>query len=201
MTLAATRLNSLADFAAKRSGVPASNMRPVVEAAFEATLGDRRAWIEATTADEVFEDIVSDQVDLAVFIHRLGARLLGNAADLDLKRLHGWSRRDCACEIYFSTEIGVGFRLVHGLGAVIGSRHRIGRRFTIYQGATVGHRAAGASGSVIGDDVTLFAGGSIIGPVTIGDRAVVGAHAVVTRDVGQEVVVAGAPAVPVRADR
>ena len=46
----------------------------------------------------------------------------------------------------------------------------------------------------IGDDVWIGGGAIVLGGVTIGDRAVVGAGSVVTRDVPADVVVAGNPA-------
>ena len=51
----------------------------------------------------------------------------------------------------------------------------------------------------IGDDVWIGGGAIVLGGVTIGDRAVVGAGSVVTRDVPSDTVVAGNPARPIRA--
>src|SRR5205814_9956626 len=50
----------------------------------------------------------------------------------------------------------------------------------------------------IGDDVWIGSGAAILKGVSIGDRAVIGAHAVVTRDVPSDSVVAGNPARTVR---
>lgn len=182
-------LSFLSDFVLEKSGVKVLASSIELETAFLATFLDRRVWNDDVTLDAVFDDIISYQVDLAVFIYRLGSSLSGTASDGDLKKLHGWSRRDCGCEIYFSTQIDAGLRIVHGLGTVVGSRHRIGRCFTIYQGVTVGHRSSGEAGSIIEDNVTLFTGSSVIGSVTIGENSTIGAHCLVTRDVSPGTVV------------
>jgi acetyltransferase-like isoleucine patch superfamily enzyme len=50
----------------------------------------------------------------------------------------------------------------------------------------------------IGDDVWIGAGATILKGVTIGSRSIIGAHAVVTRDVPADTIVAGNPAVVVK---
>jgi acetyltransferase-like isoleucine patch superfamily enzyme len=54
---------------------------------------------------------------------------------------------------------------------------------------------------VIGSEVWIGRGVAVLAGVTIGDRATVGANAVVTRDVPPDTVVAGVPAVPIRSHR
>jgi serine O-acetyltransferase len=102
---------------------------------------------------------------------------------------------------YFSrlAEIGPGLRLPHPVGIVIGDSVKIGRNVALYQNVTIGLAEAVEDGSEkaypeIGDGVTIYAGAVIIGPIRIGKGAVVGANAVVTRDVPENVTVAGVPA-------
>ena len=47
---------------------------------------------------------------------------------------------------------------------------------------------------IIGDDVWIAEGATLLGGITVGDGAVIGAHAVVTKDVPPRTVVAGNPA-------
>ena len=56
------------------------------------------------------------------------------------------------------------------------------------------HREGSAAPIVVGDDVWIGAGAIVLGGVTIGDRSVVAAGAVVTHDVAPGVVVGGIPA-------
>jgi len=72
----------------------------------------------------------------------------------------------------------------HPYGITIHSRTVIGRRVTVMQQVTLGGKDPGDNAApVIEDDVYLGAGAKVLGPVRIGRGAVVGANAVVTRDV------------------
>jgi serine O-acetyltransferase len=72
----------------------------------------------------------------------------------------------------------------------------IGANCNITHGAMLGqsNRGANAGSPILGDRVFLAAGSKVIGRVVIGDDAVVGANAVVTKDVPPKGVVGGIPA-------
>ena len=99
-------------------------------------------------------------------------------------------------EIYFSTEIGPRFIVMHGFGVVIGPRNRIGSNFTVYQGVTLGQRRFYQSCEriLIGDHCTLFAGAMVIGALTLGDHVQVAANAVLLVDAESRSTYAGIPA-------
>jgi len=97
----------------------------------------------------------------------------------------------CSCEIYFSCSIDIGFYIVHGIGTVIGSRHKIGKGFKIYQGCTIGQRKPFVDKCVIGDNVTMFSNSSVLGSVTIGDNVKIGANTLVLKDVPSNTTVYG----------
>ncbi|HEU4708132.1 MAG TPA: serine acetyltransferase [Methylophilaceae bacterium] len=83
--------------------------------------------------------------------------------------------------------------LPHPYGIIIHSATRIGQRVTIMQQVTLGGRQLGVNEApVIEDDVYLGAGARVLGKVHIGRGAVVGANAVVTRDVPAGATVVGA---------
>jgi serine O-acetyltransferase len=95
-------------------------------------------------------------------------------------------------DIAVRAEIGPGLRLFHPVGVVIGPDCVLGARCTIMQGVTLG---AGAGGSPhLGDDVFVGAGAKIFGALTIGDRSVIGANAVVIDSVPADSFAAGVPA-------
>jgi serine O-acetyltransferase len=104
-------------------------------------------------------------------------------------------------EIHPLATIGAGLHLVHSNGVVIGPDVVIGVRCKIHQGVTLGgpvHEGGGLwSGPKVGDDVMLGAHAVLLGNLTVGDRAIVGANSVVTRDVAADTTVAGAPARPI----
>lgn len=102
------------------------------------------------------------------------------------------------CSIPASCRIGVGTYCSHrGMSVVIHNRAVIGRDCVIGTCVTIGGRGKGTDGApVIGDNVYLATGAKILGPITIGDNAVVGANSVVLHDVPANTTVAGIPARP-----
>jgi serine O-acetyltransferase len=86
--------------------------------------------------------------------------------------------------IHPSAEIGTGVFLDHGTGIVIGPFARIGDNVTILQNVTIGRKADRLDQAPrIGRGVLLGSGALVIGPLTIGDFAKIGAGALVDRDV------------------
>ena len=99
----------------------------------------------------------------------------------------------CSCEIYYSTKIEEGLFIGHGVGTVIGSRNIIGKGFRIFQNCTIGHRSKSSLGNRIGNDVICYAGAKIIGENNIGDNSIIGANAVVTKDIPGNMIAYGSP--------
>lgn len=101
------------------------------------------------------------------------------------------------CEISYNTQIGVGFKIYHSIGIVIGDA-QIGNRFTIFQNVTIGRNEkpnkAGNFDPIIGDDVTFYAGCVVVGGIEIGNNSTVGANAVVTKDIPSNSTVLGSKA-------
>jgi serine O-acetyltransferase len=81
-----------------------------------------------------------------------------------------------------------------GMGIVIHRRVVIGKNCRVGHGVTIGGRSEHHEVPVIGNDVLIGVGATILGPVKVGDHATVGAHSVVIDDVPPYAVVVGAPA-------
>jgi serine acetyltransferase len=94
-------------------------------------------------------------------------------------------------------EIGPGLLLIHTGSCGIGVGARIGANFTLHQDANIVARR-GNDYAVIGDNVTMYSGARIIGPVHIGDNVKIGANSVVTHDLPEGCTAIGAPAKPVQ---
>jgi serine O-acetyltransferase len=89
--------------------------------------------------------------------------------------------------------MAAGVYLVHGQ-VVIDGLTEIGHRTRIAPFTTVGLRAGGLFGPTIGSNVAVGTGSRLLGDISIGDGAVIGANSVVIRDVEQRTTVAGVPA-------
>lgn len=96
---------------------------------------------------------------------------------------------------------GPGLRINHHGNIVVNAGARVGRWCDIHQGVNIGtnNNADGSpSVPVIGDNVWIGPGAKIFGNITINDGAVIGANAVVNRDVEANTTVAGVPAKTIR---
>lgn len=82
--------------------------------------------------------------------------------------------------------------LPHPYGIVIHSRTRLGRRVVILHQVTLGARCGVDDAPIIEDDVYIGAGAKVLGGIRVGRGAVIGANAVVTRDVPAGATVVGA---------
>jgi serine O-acetyltransferase len=92
--------------------------------------------------------------------------------------------------------IGPGFFILHGWGSRISAK-KIGKNCCIFQHVTVGHTNA-TDKPTIGDNVTIYAGAKVLGNIRVGDNSIVGANAVVLKDVPENCTVVGIPAYIVR---
>lgn len=96
-------------------------------------------------------------------------------------------------EIGNEVTLGDGVYFIHSLGTVVGGDARIGKRVRFMGNNTVG-TASDNGYPTIEDDVELGAGARVLGPVHVGAGAVIGANAVVLKDVPAGCVAVGIPA-------
>lgn len=95
--------------------------------------------------------------------------------------------------IHPSAALGSSVFLDHGTGIVIGAFSTIGDEVTMLQNVTIGRSPGSSEGPRVGRGVFLGSGASVIGPITIGDFAKIGAGAVVDRDVPNGCTAVGIP--------
>ncbi len=107
-----------------------------------------------------------------------------------------------SCDINPKAEIEEGTMLAHkGLGVIIASTARIGKRVMICANVGIGGTGRPNSGGpTIEDDVFIGAGARVSGKITVGKGSVIGSNSVVVDDVPPYSLVAGAPARIIRSN-
>jgi serine O-acetyltransferase len=138
----------------------------------------------------------------ALLAHRVSHALHGAAVPLVPTAIAYASRAVTGVEIHPAARIGADFFIDHGSGVVIGETAEIGDRVTLYQGVTLGGTgfARGKRHPTVEDDVTIGSGAKLLGPITVGHGAKVGANTVVIEKVPPRSTVVGNPGHPVRVE-
>lgn len=119
-----------------------------------------------------------------------------------------WGRFWTGIEIHPGAKIGKRLFIDHGMGVVIGEFSEVGDDVTLYHGVTLGgvspsEDSASQVGKkrhpTLGNNVIIGSGAQVLGPVTVGNCARVGANSVVVKDVPDRTTVVGIPARAVKA--
>ena len=137
----------------------------------------------------------------AVWLHRLAHRLHCRGTPVIPRLISHFSRFVTGVEIHPGARIGRRFFIDHGMGVVIGETTEIGDDVTLYQGVSLAiyhtHDVPRLRGRkrhpTLGNGVTVGVGAKILGAITVGDCAIIGAGSVVTRDVPPHTTVVGVP--------
>jgi len=145
----------------------------------------------------------------AVLFHQIAHFFSVAKFNLIARVISQFSRFLTGIEIHPAAKIGKNFFIDHGMGVVIGETSEIGDNVTIYHMVTLG----GISPSInsdnqrqvkrhptLKDNVVIGSGAQVLGPITVGENAKVGANAVVTKDVPANAVMVGIPAKNVNKD-
>lgn len=136
----------------------------------------------------------------AMFYHRIAHFLYNHQLKLLARMISMHARWLTGIEIHPGATIGRRFFIDHGMGIVIGQTTIIGDDVLMFHGVTLGGRGDGRGKRhpTIEDGVLLSAHSQIIGNVTIGRKAKIGASAVVLKDIPEGVTAVGVPAVVVK---
>nr|WP_255574366.1 serine O-acetyltransferase EpsC [Austwickia sp. TVS 96-490-7B] len=115
---------------------------------------------------------------------------------LPARLLSQWTRARTGIEIHPGATIGRRLFIDHGMGVVIGETAEVGDDVMMYHAVTLGGRtlSAGKRHPTVEDGVTIGVGARVLGAVTIGAGAQIGANSVVVKDVPAEHVAVGVPA-------
>ena len=133
---------------------------------------------------------------VANFFHLAGFHLLARV-------ISQISRFFTGIEIHPGAKVGKNLFIDHGMGVVIGETSEIKDNVTIYHMVTLGGIAPSINSNdqrnikrhpTIKDGAVIGSGAQVLGPVTVGKFAKIGANAVVTKDVPDKAVMVGIPA-------
>jgi serine O-acetyltransferase len=131
----------------------------------------------------------------ALWNHRAAHYLWRHRLRLIGRLLSHVNRFVTGIEIHPGASIGRRFFIDHGMGVVIGETSEIGDDVLIYQGVVLGgttHEKMKRH-PTIGNNVVLGAGATLLGAITIGERARIGAGSVVVQNVEPGATVVGVP--------
>lgn len=121
----------------------------------------------------------------AIWAHRLSHWMWNHKLRLIARIYSNQVRRQTGIEIHPGARIGRRFFIDHGMGVVIGETAIVGDDVMVYHDVTLGARSQdrGKRHPTIGNRVIIGSGARVLGAVTVGDGAKIGANALVTNDV------------------
>ena len=139
----------------------------------------------------------------AIFFHKIANFFAVARFDLIARIISQFSRFLTGIEIHPKAKIGKNLFIDHGMGVVIGETSEIGDNVTIYHNVTLGGIAPSINSNdqrntkrhpTLEDNVVVGSGAQILGPIIIKKNSLIGANAVVTKDVPENSVMIGIPA-------
>ena len=139
----------------------------------------------------------------AVFFHKIANFFAIAKFNLIARIISQFSRFLTGIEIHPKANIGKNLFIDHGMGVVIGETSDIGDNVTIYHMVTLGGISPSINSNyqrevkrhpTLQDNVVVGSGAQVLGPITVGKNAKIGANAVVTKDVPENGVMVGIPA-------
>lgn len=193
-------MSDLVQTAARDSGVaevpkPASRWRLIIEDLACVPTRD-------PAARGRFETLLTYPGVHAVIWHRLANWLWSHEWRFSARLVSWLCRFLTNIDIHPGATIGRRFFIDHGAGVVIGETAVVGDDVTIYHGVTLGgvSWSPGRRHPTLEDGVIVGAGAKILGPITIGRNARIGANSVVIESVTRDATVVGIPAKTVHRD-
>lgn len=145
------------------------------------------------SANTISEILISSRGSTAIIYHRLAHALHGEGARMIARLISDLALASTGVDIHPGASIAPGFFIRNGTGVVIGATSVIGRNVYVHQGVTLGEsellsdddsvRNSAPRHPIIGDNVVIHAGATILGRVTIGAGSIVYGNVFVTQSV------------------
>lgn len=127
----------------------------------------------------------------AIAIYRISHIIYNLGYKVAARILSEIAHSDTGIDIHPAAKIGYPFFIDHGTGIVIGETSSIGKSVKMYQGVTLGALSLKHAEKLrgvkrhpqVGDNVTLYAGASLLGDITIGNNVTIGSNVFLTENV------------------
>lgn len=161
---------------------------------FKALKEDIEVIFEQDPAARSYLEVVLTYSGLhAIWAHRLAHGFYKRKLYFIARVISQVSRFFTGIEIHPGATIGRRFFIDHGMGIVIGETCEIGDNVTVYQGVTLGGtgKEKGKRHPTVKDNALIATGAKVLGSITIGENAKIGAGAVVLNDVPDNSTVVG----------
>ncbi|GAA0323118.1 serine O-acetyltransferase [Bacillus carboniphilus] len=131
----------------------------------------------------------------AIWSHRIAHAFYKKRFFFIARAISQISRFFTGIEIHPGAKIGRRFFIDHGMGVVIGETCEIGDNVTVFQGVTLGGtgKEKGKRHPTIKDNALIATGAKVLGNITIGENAKIGAGSVVLKEVPPNSTVVGIP--------
>lgn len=148
-------------------------------------------------AKSLFDAIISSPSIKAMVYYKITNKLYKKNHNILAKMIAQRARRVTGIEINPGATIGKNVFIDHGMGVVIGETAEVGDNVLLYHGVTLGGVGGDKNAKrhpTVEDDVVIGAGAKVLGPITIGKGAKIGANAVVLKSVPPYATAVGIPA-------
>ena len=140
----------------------------------------------------------------AVYFHYIAHKIWNMNLFLFARMLSQLSRFFTGIEIHPAAKIGKNLFIDHGMGVVIGETSEIGNNVTIYHGVTPAENSFDQVNvkrhPTIKNNAIIGSGAQILGPITVGENARIGANTVILKDVPKFGTMVGNPAKNINKD-
>ena len=146
----------------------------------------------------------------AVFFHYIAHKIWNFNFFLIARIISQLSRFLTGIEIHPAAKIGKNLFIDHGMGVVIGETAEVGNNVTIYHGVTLGGISPAENSldqinlkrhPTIKNNVIIGSGAQVLGPITIGENARIGANTVIIKEVPKYGTMVGNPARNINTDQ
>jgi len=196
------RLNSLCTLCLERGQKEALVFLRKIPALRVILANDVQAAYDGDPAAKSLDEVIFSYPGLAaIATYRLAHELQIQGVPLLPRIMTEQAHSVTGIDIHPGAQIGNYFFIDHGTGVVIGETTEIGHGVKIYQGVTLGALSfpKDSEGKIIRgrkrhptiqDEVTIYSNATILGPVVIGARSVIGGNTWITQEVPPDTVVA-----------